>query len=404
MYDVIVVGARCAGAPTAMLLAQRGYRVLLVDRVTFPKDLVMSTHLIWQRGGAQLARWGLLEQVRASSCPPLATIHFDLGPFTLHGSPPPADGVTVAYAPRRVVLDQILVQAAVAAGAELREAFTVRELTWDDDRVVGLRGSTRGGVSVAERAQVVIGADGLHSRVARAVGASEYHGRPPLQGTYFAYWSNVTVNGIELTSRPYRFTYAWQTNNGLALVGVNWTARDFHNVHADIEGHYFRVLDEAASSLAERVRVGHRVGRWIGGSVPNFFRTSWGPGWALVGDAGYHKDPCTAQGISDAFHGAELLTEAIDAGLSGRRSLDEALADYERRRNDHVMPMYEFTCQLAPFDPPPPEMQQLFAALHGNQGATDQFLGVLAGHVPVGEFFGPENVGSITPRHEMGGV
>src|SRR5436190_14545399 len=127
MYDVIVVGARCAGSPTAMLLARKGYRVLLVDKGTFPSD-TMSSHLIWQPGVARLERWGLLDRVVASNCPPITTWAYDFGPFALHGTPPPADGVAMAYAPRRTVLDKLLVDAAVEAGAELREAFAVQEV------------------------------------------------------------------------------------------------------------------------------------------------------------------------------------------------------------------------------------------------------------------------------------
>jgi 2-polyprenyl-6-methoxyphenol hydroxylase-like FAD-dependent oxidoreductase len=203
------------------------------------------------------------------------------------------------------------------------------------------------------------------------------------------------MNGIEIYLRPYRAVYGWLTNDDLTLVGVNWTASDFHDVRADIEGNYFRVLDEAAPGLAERVRGGRREARWIGGSVPSFFRTSHGPGWALSGDAGYHKDPCTAQGIADAFRDAEMLAEAIDAGLSGRRPLDEAVADYERQRDEAVMPMYEFTSQMAAFEPPPPEMQQLFAALRGNPVETNRLFGVFAGTVPVQDFFSPENTARI---------
>src|SRR5579864_5635767 len=137
MYDAIVIGARCAGSPTAMLLARKGYRVLLVDKATFPSD-IMSTHYIHQPGVAQLQRWGLLENVIASNCPPILPFRFDLGPFILTGVPPQADGIAQAYCPRRTVLDKILVDAAVAAGAELREDFTVQEVLRDGQRVVGI--------------------------------------------------------------------------------------------------------------------------------------------------------------------------------------------------------------------------------------------------------------------------
>jgi 2-polyprenyl-6-methoxyphenol hydroxylase-like FAD-dependent oxidoreductase len=395
MYDVIVVGARCAGSPTAMLLARDGYRVLLVDRSAFPSDLVLSTHLVWQAGVARLARWGLLDKIVASGCPALSPFTANLGQFALAGVPPPADDIAVAYAPRRILLDRILVEAATEAGAELREHCVVEELTTDDQRVTGVRGRTNGGSSFTARASIVIGADGLHSKLAQALQAPEYDTRPPLQGTYFTYWSGVPVKGVHLYLRPYRAVYAWTTNDDLTLVGVNWTAGDFPAVRGDIGGAYRHVLEEAAPELAELVAKGKRESRWIGGSVPSIVRKPYGPGWALVGDAGCLKDPCTAQGISDAFRDAELLARAVSAGLSERQPFDDALADYERQRNDATLGMYEFTCQLAPFEPPPPEMEKLYAALHGNQEQTNRFWGVFAGTVAVQDFLSPDNTGRI---------
>jgi 2-polyprenyl-6-methoxyphenol hydroxylase-like FAD-dependent oxidoreductase len=141
---------------------------------------------------------------------------------------------------------------------------------------------------------------------------------------------------------------------------------------------------------------GQRETKFFGtADIPNFFRKPYGPGWALAGDAGYHKDPIGAQGISDAFRDAERLATALDDGFSGRRPLDEAFAAYERARNEEVGAMYEFNCELAALEPPPPEMQQLFGALRGNQADTDRFFGLLAGTVPVPEFFSPENMQRI---------
>jgi flavin-dependent dehydrogenase len=317
MYDAIVVGARCAGSPTAMLLARKGYRVLLLDRATFPSD-ILSTHYIHQPGVARLQRWGLLERLAATGCPPITQFSADVGPFPLVGSPPPTDGVAVAYCPRRKILDQLLVDAAVEAGAELRETFTVQDVLWDGDQVVGVRGHSKGGALISERAQVVIGADGLHSHIARAVKAPTYHEKSALSCAYYTYWSGVPMEDFELYMRPYRTVFGFPTHDGCALIGVGWTNREFPVFRSDIEGHYLKTL-ELAPQLAERVRAGKREERFVGtAEVPNFFRRPYGPGWALVGDSGYHKDPCTAQGISDAFRDAELLTEALDAGSSHR--------------------------------------------------------------------------------------
>jgi len=394
MYDAIVVGARCAGSPTAMLLARKGYKVLLLDKARFPSD-TLSVHYIHQAGVASLKRWGLLERVAATNCPPSTWQRIDFGPFALAGAAPPIDGVADAYAPRRTVLDHILVEEAVAAGAELRERFTVKELVFEDGRVAGVRGSAAGGEVVTERARIVIGADGLHSSVARMAQAPAYHEHPTLTCAYYAYWSGVPLPSTELYLRPERSIIAGATNDGQVMVIIYWPRAMFHEVRSDIEGHFMQAL-ELAPEFAERLRDGQRVERFRGtGDLPNFYRKPHGPGWALVGDAGYHKDPITAQGITDAFRDADLLANAIDDGFSGRQPLAGALSFYEQRRNEATMPIYEMTCQFASLQPPPPEQQQLLGALLHSQEHTNRFIGLLAGTVPIPEFFSPENVGRI---------
>ena len=393
-YDAIVVGARCAGSSTAMLLARKGYRVLLLDRASFPSD-TLSTHYIHQPGISFLKQWGLLDKVIESNCPPVSHYTLDVGYFALKGSPPSVDGVADAYAPRRKVLDQILVDAAVEAGIELRERFSVNELITDGKRVVGVRGHSAGGAMVTEKARLVIGADGLHSLVARSVGASVYDDRPTLTCVYYTYWSDVPIEGVELYSRPGRMIIAAPTNDGQTLTIVYWPHAAFHEVRANIEGNFMEALD-LAPGLAERVRGGTRSEQFRGSAdLPNFFRHSYGPGWALVGDAGHHKDPILALGITDAFRGADLLAEAVDAGLSGRQSPIGALADYQRVRDELAAPGFESTYQFAKLEPPSPEMQQLFAALRENQEQTNRFFGTFAGTVPGVEFFAPENIESI---------
>jgi 2-polyprenyl-6-methoxyphenol hydroxylase-like FAD-dependent oxidoreductase len=392
-YDVIVIGARCAGAPTAMLLARKGYRVLAVDRATFPSDTV-STHVIHPPGVGALRRWGLLDRVVATGCPAIHTYAFDFGPFTLTGSPG-ADRSEVAYAPRRTVLDKILVDAASAAGVEVREAFTVEDLLRDGDRVAGIRGHGRGGATVTERAPVVVGADGLHSLVARAVAAERYREKAPLLVAYYAYWSGLPMEGrFEVYTRPYRAFGAWPTNDGLTLVIAGWPYAEFEANKADIEGNFQAVID-LAPDFAERLRRARREERFAGMAVPGYFRKPFGPGWALVGDAGYNRDFITAQGIQDAFRDAELCVRALDEACSGRRSFEEAMADYQAARDAHVLPMYEFTAAFASLEPPPPELQQILEAARGNQDAMDAFARVNAGVTPPPQFFSEENVRRI---------
>ena len=175
-YDAIVVGGRCAGSPTAMLLARKGYKVLVVDRATFPSD-TLSTHIVHPPGVASLRRWGLLDLVTSTGCPPIHTYAFDFGPFTISGAPG-TDETPVAYGPRRTVLDKLLVDAAAEAGAEVMEGFTVEEVLTEDGRVTGVRGHGGRGGTVTERARVVVGADGRHSLVARAVRPEQYNEKP----------------------------------------------------------------------------------------------------------------------------------------------------------------------------------------------------------------------------------
>jgi 2-polyprenyl-6-methoxyphenol hydroxylase-like FAD-dependent oxidoreductase len=394
MYDAIVVGARCAGAPTAMLLARKGYKVLMVDRDTFPSD-ILSTHYIHQPGVAKLKQWGLLDQVTATGCPPMTHFDVDFNGIVLSGSPPPWGDVAEAFCPRRYLLDKILVDAALAAGAELREGFSVREIVQEDGAVTGIRGRSGGGRTVTVSARIVIGADGVHSRVAQAVQAPEYKAVPALACAYYSYWSGVPVRGGDAVMRDRRIFIAFPTNDDLTCIAMQWPNEEFHTFRADIERNFMETL-ELVPAFAERVKAGHRVERFTGvADLPNYYRKPYGPGWALVGDAGYHKDPATGQGITDAFRDADLLAEAIDAGFSGRQPLEEALVGYEQRRNDATMAMYEFTLEQVSFQPPPDDMVTLLRALQGNQADTDRFMGLLAGTTPFPEFMNPENIGRI---------
>jgi flavin-dependent dehydrogenase len=394
MYDAIIVGARCAGSPTALLLARRGYKVLLMDRSKFPSDMSFSNHFVHQAGSACLQRWGLLQRLEATGCPPITEDYFDYGAFSLSGPVPPADGVNTAFAPRRIVLDPILAETAVESGAELREGFSVQELVWDKDQVVGVRGRQNGKV-VTEKARIVIGADGMFSVVAKAVQAPEYRSSPPLEGSWYAYWSGVPMKGWHLWLRPNRVIFAYNTNHNLTLIGVAFAAKDLPAIRGNVERNHSETIAQFAPDLAERMRSGHRESRFVGGSIPYHIRRPYGPGWALVGDAGYQKDPCTASGITDAFRSAEWLAEAIDAGFSGRRPMEQALAAYEERRNQSEMPYFELTTQLAALAPPPDEVQQLLAALRHNTEQRSRFFGVFSHSVPVEDFFAPENVRTI---------
>lgn len=206
------------------------------------------------------------------------------------------------------------------------------------------------------------------------------------------------MKGWHLWLRPRRVIFSYNTNDGATLIGAAFAIEDFSAVKGDIEGNHFRAVQEVAPELAERMRAGRREERFVGGAIPNYMRKPYGPGWALVGDAGLQKDPCTASGITDAFRSAEWLAEAIDAGFSGRQPLEDALAAYAQTRDNAFLPYYELTCQLATLDPPPQELQQVLHALQGDPSQASRFFGVLAHTVPVQEFFAPENLQKIVSK------
>ena len=392
-FDAIVVGARCAGSPTAMLLARNGYRVLLVDRATFPSDTI-STHVVQPTGVGSLRRWGLLDRLIVTGCPPIHTYTFDFGPFAIAGSLS-TDDSPVAYCPRRTVLDKLLVDAAAEAGADVREGFTVEEVVLDDDRVVGVRGHGKDGRSVTDHARVVVGADGLHSLVAATVEPERYREKPPLLCGYYSYWSDLPMDGrFDTYIRPDRGIAVCPTHDDLTLVIAGWPYGEFAANKADIEGNYLKTL-ELALAFADRVHGATCEDRFYGMAVPNYFRRPYGPGWALVGGAGYNKDFITAQGISDAFRDAELCADRLAEVFSGDRSFDDAMSDYQRVRDEHVLPIYEMTTQLATLEPPTPETQQLLGAIHGNQAAMDGFVRANAGVNSPADFFSDDNIAQI---------
>ena len=344
MHDVIVVGARCAGAPVAMLLAQRGHSVLLVDRDSFPSD-VISTHFIHPFGVDHLARWGVLDRVLATDCPRLSGVEFYTGSEreeNLFGATPEGDAV-FALAPRRTVIDPILAAAAVEAGVDFRQGFSVQELLRDEHgAVTGVRGR-HDGVEVSEQATIVIGADGLHSSVARSVKPEQYAHAPSLLCAYYAYWSDLpTAFGTFGIEPGFGAALVFPTNDGQSCVAVAWPIEQFDAVRADIEGHYQSALQRLLPDFAARMTAPEGGTKLLGmAGLPHFVRKPYGPGWALTGDAGYHLDPINGLGMSNAFDQAVWLAEAVGSGLSGERPMKEALAAFQHERDEVLQERYD---------------------------------------------------------------
>jgi 2-polyprenyl-6-methoxyphenol hydroxylase-like FAD-dependent oxidoreductase len=394
-YDVIVVGARVAGAATAMLLARHGLRVLVVDRVSFPSDTI-SSHQLQVPGVALLQRWGLLGKLAAAGTPPTRRVRFDAGAgVVMDGRFPAYEGVDALYSPRRTVLDTILVEAAREAGAEVRENFRVTQVTASGGRVTGIQGNARGRRAVTETASLVIGADGKRSLIAGAVGARRYREQPVRSFASYSYWAGVPVSGGELYQRPGRAVAVFPTNDQLTMVYAAAPMTEFASARADLEGHYLRTLD-LCGDLGKRVRSGRRVERLrTTPDQPNTFRCSHGPGWALAGDAGVVMDSVSAQGMTQALRDASYLSAAVVAGLGGSRPLAGALHDHQRRRDQAIRGMYDITLGLAAFPPVTPGQRRFLAAVAADRQETDRFLGAFAGIVPPEQYFTPRTAARI---------
>jgi flavin-dependent dehydrogenase len=396
MYDVIVVGARAAGAATAMLLARAGVRVLVVDRATFPSD-TCSTHQVQVPGIARLRRWGLLDEVAATT-PAVRRVRLDAGRTVVDGRYPPHDGADALYSPRRTTLDALLVAAARAAGAEVRERFGVEALVRDGaGAVTGITGRARdttARTSVTETARLVVGADGKRSFVAAAVGAAAYHTQPAKTFASYTYWAGVpgaATEPGEIIVRPGLTVPVFPTADGLLMVAMFAPLHGFERFRRDVEAGYLAAMARCGD-LAERLRAGTRAEHFrTAPDVPNGFRVPHGPGWALVGDAGLTMDPVGAQGISNAFRDAELLASAVLRGLDRGGDLSRELAGYQRSRDEAALPAYEFVRGLADLRLAPLQ-RLLLTVLARRPDEADRFFGVLAGSQRPDTYFRPANL------------
>jgi 2-polyprenyl-6-methoxyphenol hydroxylase-like FAD-dependent oxidoreductase len=352
-HDVIVVGARAAGAATAMLLARLGHDVVLVDRAVFPADTV-STHQIARPGVVLLHRWGLLDRVLASGAPPIRQVTFTADGESTTRTVKHKAGVDLLVAPRRYVLDTLVAEAAVRSGVRIRQGVTVTGVRLDDTgRAVGVYGHDRTGAPVEIGARFVVGADGLASRVARSVGAEVLEYRGDAGAVQYAYFTGVSWDGIELHVADRALAGVFPTHHNQACVWVGTPSADAHAARrraASRTEAFTAQLTRAAPELAARLRTGRRTSPVAGMlRTPNLLRRAYGPGWALAGDAGYHRDAVTGHGISDAYRDAHLLATALDAVLRGDADEHVALADYQHRRDRALREVFELTLALAAY-------------------------------------------------------
>lgn len=345
-YDVIIAGARCAGSATAMLLARQGLRVLVVDPARRGSD-TLSTHALMRGAVLQLHRWGVLDDIRAAGTPALRTTTFHYGPEAIEVGIRARDGVDALYAPRRTVLDAALLAAAERAGAESALGYALTELIRDGNgRVVGacVAGADRRVLRIS--AGLVIGADGVHSRVARLVGAEVTRQGKHATASIYGYHSGINVDGNHWFYADGGGAGAIPTNNGETCVFASVSPQRFRSRGANgMEALFREAVAEVSPLLAEWVADAERSGKLRGfAGIPGYFRQSAGPGWALVGDAGYFKDPLTAHGITDALRDAELLARAAATGR------DAELRRYVATRNAMATGLFDVTDRIASLD------------------------------------------------------
>jgi flavin-dependent dehydrogenase len=352
-HDVIVVGGRCAGAATALLLARQGHDVLVLERGQMPSD-TLSTHAISRGGIVQLDRWGLLEDVVASGAPRVTSTEFHLPGHTPIVRPVGLRaGVDFLLAPRRFVLDEILLDAARAAGATVATHMTVTGVTHaEDGRVDGVTVREFDGAVRTVRARMVVGADGVRSRIARAVQAPVLDARAAESAAHYTYVDGLDGDAFEMHAADRGFAGVFPTHDGQANVWVSVPSDRALLGHEHGGDAWLDLLANIAPTLAERVRAAQIVAPVRGAiGLPNHVLEPAGPGWALVGDAGYHRDPITAHGITDAFRDAELLARHLGCVLAGRSEEAVAMPDYATERNRAIEGIFDVTTQLAAFPP-----------------------------------------------------
>ncbi|MFD8980642.1 NAD(P)/FAD-dependent oxidoreductase [Streptomyces sp. NPDC059564] len=384
MYDVIVIGARCAGSPTAMLFAQQGYRVLLLEKAKFPQD-TLSSHYLHQPGVALLAKWGLLDKLREAGCRPINHESYQGPEVRLDGFSLPVDGQRTTYAPRRFVLDPILAAGAVAAGVEFREGCAVNDLVFEDDRVVGVRYTEPDGSEATERARLVVGADGMRSLVARKAGAPKVIEHARMTCVYYSYWSGVP-SSFELYERPGRWVAALPTNDDLTLIMTYFPQDEYNEVRKAAEPAYLEAVRTTAPDLFERMRAGTRVEQMYGtGHQENYFRKAYGPGWVLVGDAVHHKDSITARGITDAFVQAQALTGYVGERLHDDAALKAALRRYENDLGNNALSLYQGVLNVAELKPE--GRTEMLKKLVGHQDLIDRYFSTTSGAISLDDFY-----------------
>jgi len=403
-FDVVIVGARVAGSPLATLLARRGVKVAVLEQAVFPQP-VLSSHVMQADALAFLDRLGVLDRIRATGAPFMSRSDTRLNDFRFVADFPSFPGfVGGAACIRRFVLDPILADAAVAAGADVRMGTKVTGLLEERGRVVGVR-FVRKGVESRIRARLVVGADGRESTVAKLSGARRYNVTRNDRWYYWTYFE-----GADLTVTPTfvlhrwgdRHIFAGPADNGLYIVGVSPQQHEKQafreNRHDSLMEHVHscrpvaEVLSEA--KVADKI---YGILRFDG-----YFRESSGPGWVLIGDAGHFKDPAAGRGIGDAFHQVERLVPAIIKALRGPDAgMDRATAAFTRWRDRHYAPFYGLAGDLGRVGPLPAIVPEVVAGMYA-RGEIDHFLRLFSHQASPSDLLTPGRILAAAGRRLAG--
>lgn len=390
-FDVVVVGARCAGSPLATMLARRGLNVCVLDRAHFPSE-TPSTHMIQSCGVDVLDELGVLDTLMSAGAAPLHAATIASDHVRIQAS---IDAQTdhPVLCLRRLTLDVLLVEAAGAAGAEIRTGTRVTGLRHDGHRVTGVR-TDKGSIG----ARLVVGADGRHSTVAAEIGAQEYDVTPPGRMVAWGYFEGVDREGLARFGRMKDMGYlAGPTDGDLYMAAIAPDHTRANEFQADRDTFFTNAIQdwpELADLMADATRVGPlRVfTKWHG-----YFRRSAGPGWVLVGDAGHFKDFSPGQGISDALRQARQLADGIAHGLASD-DLDHAMQRWWRWRDHDAYEMYWYAARMGAPGPASPWTNALLREVSANPAATRAFVQVINHDLAPSKLYTPALAWRATAR------
>ena len=398
-YDAIVIGGSVSGAPTGMLLARQGHKVLLIEKSIFPRD-TNSTHFIWPRGMSYLNRWGLAKHILEST-PHYKNMEINIEGISLVGSVPLQDlrqrfinlhgnddGVIDYYCgPRRYFLDEYLLNASKESGVDVREGVSFKKTIVEDGRVTGIFARDLKGNTFQAKSKIVIGADGRFSQFAKDVGAKNTDYRELSTFAYYGYFSGIDKKELSIHKKGRLGTAIYPTQNDTHMVLVYGPNAWWDDFNKDIQKNFLDIFRLCAPEIAKLVENSKRTENFKAcAKMPAFQRESHGAGWALVGDAGSFKDQVAAIGITHAFRDAELITSFLHPALVGEISIEKALSKYQEVRNKDYQEYFDFVCNVAEMNSYSQDDLKYFYSIKNNQKMIDAMISQFGDTLPISSY------------------